>query len=61
MPQVLNDPGFRIWHGCICKSYAEFRIFLIMTPYASVTPEYASICLNVPQYVSTWLNIAECP
>ena len=50
MPPVLNKQGFWIWDDCICKGYAEFRVCLIMTPYASLTPEYASICLNVPQY-----------
>ena len=55
---VLNKPGFWIWHGCICKNYIEFRICLIMAPYASIMSEYASICLNVPQYAWTWLNIA---
>ena len=50
MTWVLNKPGFCKWHGCIWK--AQFRIWLIMIPYAS-------ICLNVPQYAWTWLNIAE--
>ena len=49
MPPVLNKSGFWIWHGCICKGYAEFLICLIMTSYASIMPEYASLCLNVPQ------------
>ena len=49
------------WHGCICKGYPEFWICLIMAPYASTTPEYVSICLNVPQYAWTWPNIPECP
>ena len=40
----------RIWQGCICKCYAEFRICLIMALYASIMPEYASVYLNVPQY-----------
>ena len=35
IPRVLNKPGFWMWHGCICKSYAEFQVCLIMTPYAS--------------------------
>ena len=61
MPQVLNKPAFWIWHGCICKGYAEFRICLIIAPYTSIMPEHASICLNIPRYVWTWLNIAECP
>ena len=61
IPPVLNKPGFWVWHGCICKGYAEFQIFLIMAPYASITPEYAWICLNFPQYTWTWLNIPECP
>ena len=65
MPAVLNKPGFWIWYGCICKGYLEFRLCLIMVPYASIMPEYASIkhnalskpahgwiLLNVPEY--TW-------
>ena len=32
MPWVLNKLGFWIWHGCICKGYAEFRICLIIAP-----------------------------
>ena len=55
MPRVLNKARFWIWfYGCICKGYAEFRICLIMAPYASMTPEYASLCLNTLQYVWTW-------
>ena len=38
------------WHGCICKGYAEFWICLNMAQYVSIIHEYASICLNVPQY-----------
>ena len=58
MPQVLNKPGFWIWHGCIWKGYVDFGILLIMSPYASIMP---TICPNIPQYAWTWLNIAECP
>ena len=58
MPPVLKA-GFWIWHGCICKCYAVFWICLIMAQYASITPQYASICFNVPQYTWTWLNILE--
>ena len=61
MSRVLNKPRFWIWHGCICNGYVEFRIFLIMFSYASVIPKYASICLNVPQFDWTWVNITECP
>ena len=61
MPRVLNKPQFWIWHACTYKGYAQFRICLIMAPYASVIPKHASICLNVPQYVWTWMNTAECP
>ena len=50
IPRVLNKPRFRIWYGCICKDYREFRICLTMALYASITPENASICLNIPQY-----------
>ena len=60
MPPVLTKPGFWIWHGCIRKSYAEFQICLIMAPYGSIRPECASVCLNVPQYAWTWLDILEC-
>ena len=38
MPQALNKPGFSIWHGCICKGYADFQICLILAPYASIMP-----------------------
>ena len=60
MPQVLKNQGFWIWHVCMYKGYVEFRLFLIMAPYGSIMPRYASICLNVPQYAWTWLNIVEC-
>ena len=38
------------WHGCVFKDYAEFCICLIMAPYPSKMPKYASTCLNVPKY-----------
>ena len=41
------------------KGYAEFRICLIMAPYASIMPEYALLSRNVPHHASAWLNIAE--
>ena len=47
MPPVLNSLLFWIWKGCLCKRYTEFRICLIMAPYTSIMPEYASIRLNV--------------
>ena len=56
MPPVLNKPGFWTWSVGICKVLCR----VTMAPYASVTPEYPSICLNVPQYAWTWLNVAEC-
>ena len=49
-----------MWHGCICKCYTEFQVCLIIIPYASIIPEYASINLNAPQYAWKWLNIADC-
>ena len=33
MPRVLNKPRFWIWHGCICKGYAGFRI---LSDYGSI-------------------------
>ena len=61
MPRVLNKPGFWIWHDFIfrvtqCSEY----FWLCLSPYASLMPKYASICLNVPEYAWTWVNIAEC-
>ena len=47
MDQVLNQPGFWIWHGCIHKGYAEFWIYLNLDQYASIMPEYTSICLQL--------------
>ena len=60
MPQALNVSEFWIWHSCLCKGYTEFWICLSMAQYASIIQGYGSICLNVPQYTWTWLNIAEC-
>ena len=54
---VLNKPGIWIWHACVFKGYAGFRICLIMDPYSSIMPKYASICLNVTQCAWAWLNI----
>ena len=50
MPLVLNEPGFWTWNCCKWKSYADFQICLIMASYASIMPEYDSICANIPQY-----------
>ena len=58
-PRVLNKPGFWIWHGCLRKGYSEFQICLIMAPYASIKPEQASICLNVPEYA--WTTVLTTP
>ena len=57
MPRVLNMLGFWIWQGCICKDYTDFWICPNMTQYATIMPEYDSICLEVPQYAWTCLNI----
>ena len=51
MSQVLKKQGFWIWHGCLCKGYIDFRIFLIMAPYTSI----------MPKYVSIYLRTADCP
>ena len=48
---------FWIWYVCRCKGYRKFWICLVMAPYALVMSEYASICLNAPQYAWTWLNM----
>ena len=50
MSQIINVPEFWVWHGCICKGYTEFRRCLKMVQYASIMPEYGSVCLNIPQY-----------
>ena len=34
--------------------------YLIMASYASVLFEYTTICLNIPQYAWTLLNVSEC-
>ena len=52
---------FWIWYVCRCKGYRKFWICLVMAPYALVMSEYASICLNAPQYAWTWLNMVEWP
>ena len=60
IPGVLNVQEFSIWHSCIFKGYAKFLIWLNMTQYASVMPEYALLCFNSPQWLWTWLDIVEC-
>ena len=57
--RVLNKQGVWIRHGCIFTRYTEFRICLIMAPYASIMPEYASICLNMAEYCWMSLNMPE--
>ena len=60
MPPVLDKPGF--WYGTIVYArVTESSEYVCLAPYASVTPEYGSIFLNLPQYAWTWLNIPECP
>ena len=59
MPQVINNPGFSIWHCCICKRYREFWIRLIITPYTSILPEYSSMSFNMPQYGWILFNVLE--
>ena len=44
MPPILNKPGFWIWHGCVCKGYAEFP----MSGHGSIHVNNASIWLNIP-------------
>ena len=61
MPRVLNKPRFWRWHDFVCKVYAEFQICMIMASYASIIPENASVCLNVPQCAWIWLIIVEWP
>ena len=62
MPRVLSQPAFWIWHGCICKGYAEFRIFLIMAAYASIMPDmsqYALKSFNILEHGWILLNVHE--
>ena len=55
----LKALGFRMWNGCICKGYAEFQIFLIVAPYASIMPQWAFMSLNMPEHGSKLLNVPE--
>ena len=65
MPQVVNKPGFWIWRRCICNGCAEFRICLILAPYASIMPEYALMFLNMLEHDWILLNVpgyaGKCP
>ena len=57
LSRILNKPGFWICHSCICKSYAEFQIFLTMSPYASISlniSEYCWMSLDMPE--NAWIN-----
>ena len=55
----LNKSGFSIWHGYICKGYAEFRICLIMAPYASIMPEYVVMSFNMATHNWILTNVPE--
>ena len=65
MPPVLNKLGFWIWHGCICKPYAEFRMsncgsIHLNNPWICLNMPYCpSICLNMTDYCWMSLNIPE--
>ena len=62
MTLILNKPRFCIWHSCICKSYIEFWIYLIMASYASIIPQYAlclTLCQNMAEYCWMSLNMPE--
>ena len=64
---VLNNQGFWIWHGCVFKRYAEFR----MSYYGSTCLNNAyvylnmskcpSVCLSMAEYCWIFLNIPENP
>ena len=41
------------------KCYAEFRIYLIMVPYASIMPEYVLITISMSEHDSVLLNVHE--
>ena len=55
MPPVLNKVGFWIWHGCICKRYAEFRV----SDYDSINLNNPWVCLNMPYCPSICLNMTD--
>ena len=59
-PPVLNEPGLWIWHSCICKGYAVFRICLIIAPYPSIMPEYPLMFLDIREHDWILLNILDC-
>ena len=60
IPWVLNKRGFWLWHGCICKCYAEFRICLIMVPYASM-PHMPVISFNMCEQGWILMNFLNMP
>ena len=59
MPQVLNNPRFWMWHGCVCEGYAEFSMCLIMAPYKAIMPQYALMSLNMPEHGWILLNVLQ--
>ena len=56
---VLKKLGFWIWHDCKCKGYAEFQIFLIMTPYGSMMPEYTLMSPNTSEKGWILMNVTK--
>ena len=59
MPWVLNMLGFRLRHGCIRNDYTEFWIYLNMTQYTSIMPEYALMSLSMPEHDRILLIVPE--
>ena len=59
IPQVLNAPGFWIWHSCICKGYTEFWICVNMLQYTLMflsMPKHGLILLNDLKYTQKCLS-----
>ena len=46
-----NKSGFWRWHGCICYGCGS-----IMASYASIMPEYASLCLSMAEHC--WMSLS---
>ena len=62
MLRVLHVPGFWIWHGCICKGYTYFWIYVIWlnTLQQCLTmPQYALMSMNMPEHSWILLNVLD--
>ena len=59
--EFLRNQGSQYGTVVLSLNMQGLRRVPNMSDYGSKCLKNASICVNIPQYAWTWLNIAECP